>query len=98
MLVLREDEADVFCDASAGSQRALVTLDGSSLVKKAQIPFANLVAGLATPTQGALTLVQILKLIATAKGGERAKELNLEGVSVLVAMTQSQWQLTVEVV
>ena len=53
-------------------------------MKKARIPFANLVAGLATPTQGALTLVQRIKLIATAKGGERAKELNLEGVSVLV--------------
>jgi hypothetical protein len=84
------------CDASVGSQRALVTLDGSSLVKKARIPCAILVAGLAT--QGALPLVQILKRIATAKGGERAQELNLEGVSVLVAMTQSQWQLTVEVV
>jgi len=73
MLVLCEDEADVSCDASAGSQRALATRDGSSLVKKARIPFANLVAGLATPTQGALTLVQIIKRIATAKGEERAK-------------------------
>jgi hypothetical protein len=81
MLVLREDEADASCDASAGSQRALVTLDGSSLAKKARIPFANLVAGLATPTQGALPLVQIIKLIATAKGGKRAKELNLEGLA-----------------
>ena len=77
------------CDASAGSQRALVTLDGSSLVKKARIPFANLVAGLATPDQRALALVQIIKPIATAKGGERAKELNLGGLA-LVAMTQSQ--------
>ena len=67
------------CDASAGSQRALVTLDGSSLVKKARIPFANLVAGLATPAQGALALIQIIKPIATAKGGERAKESNLGG-------------------
>jgi hypothetical protein len=90
MLVLCEDEADVrmrcigWLPACSRHTGWIITCE------KARIPFANLVAGLATPTQGAVTLVQILKRIATAKGGERAKELNLEGVSVLVAMTQSQ--------
>ncbi len=52
--------------------RALVTLDGSAYAKAALVPAAQLIAALATPRQGTLHLVRVIK--------PNAKDQQIDGV------------------
>jgi nucleotide-binding universal stress UspA family protein len=69
VLVLREDgpaPASPHPDPTH-PLRVLVTLDGSELAKAALEPAASLIAALATPAQGALHLVRVVKPVSPEK-------------------------------
>jgi nucleotide-binding universal stress UspA family protein len=60
--------------------RTLVPLDGSPLAEAALSPAAHLTAALATPAQGALHLVQVVKPFPTTTEEGFVSELNAEAV------------------
>jgi len=80
LLVLREGETALPGTDTTRPLCALVPLDGSELAEAALAPAAHLVAALAAPAQGALHLVQVVKIFpATAEEGF-VSELNQEAI------------------
>jgi nucleotide-binding universal stress UspA family protein len=59
---------------------ALVPLDGSLLAETALVPAAHLIAALAAPAQGALHLVQVVKLFPETAAEGFVSELNEEAL------------------
>jgi Universal stress protein family len=59
---------------------ALVPLDGSPLAETALVPVAHLIAALAAPAQGALHLVQVVKLFPESAEKGFVSELNEEAL------------------
>ncbi|MBA2394985.1 MAG: universal stress protein [Ktedonobacteraceae bacterium] len=82
MLVLREHEVNSLLSHGDDAQtlRTIVPLDGSELAESALWPAAYLTSALAAPAQGALHLVQVVKIFpATAEEGF-ISELNEEAL------------------
>jgi nucleotide-binding universal stress UspA family protein len=81
-LVLRESEPAALLTRSDAARPlcALVPLDGSALSETALIPAARLVAALAAPAQGALRLVQVVKLVQATADEGFVREINVEAL------------------
>lgn len=82
VLVLRQSEApSPFLNReTARPKRALVPLDGAPLAEAALSPAAHLIAALAAPAQGALHLVQVVKVSPAAAEEGTASEQNEEAL------------------
>ena len=91
ILVLRASEPTSLLSRTGATQPlcALVPLDGSKLAEAALVPAAHLVAALASPTQGALLLTQVVPFSsATAEEGV-VTESSEEAESYLAQQTES---------
>ncbi len=82
VLVLQQRGATTLLShlAPARPLAALVPLDGSPLAEMALVPAAHLIAALAAPAQGALHLVQVVKLFPETAAEGFVRELNEEAL------------------
>lgn len=90
-LVLRERGAAlpaIHADA-ARPLCAIVSLDGSPLAKTALVPTANLVAALATPAQGVVHLMHVVKQLTSATDAGVLPQHKVEAVEQAQAYLQS---------